>query len=124
MSERVYNFQRLFNLKMGFGRRAHDAIPFRSQGPVTEEEYLSRQDRYDGQLKDILGLAPETMSLRDKMTSLRTHREDQYQKLLDAVYLRRGWTPDGIPTLRKVRELGIDKVPGVVELLAEHGVTE
>jgi aldehyde:ferredoxin oxidoreductase len=124
MSERVYNFQRLFNLKMGYGRRAHDTIPFRSQGPVTEEEYLSRQERYDGQLKDILGLAPETMSLREKMTTLRNYREDQYQKLLDAVYLRRGWTPDGIPTLRKARELGIDKVPGVVELLAAHGVTE
>ena len=26
-SERVYNFQRIFNLKMGFGRRAHDADP-------------------------------------------------------------------------------------------------
>ena len=35
MSERVYNFQRIFNLKMGFGRRAHDVIPYRSAGPVT-----------------------------------------------------------------------------------------
>ena len=32
-SERVYNFQRIFNLKMGFGRRAHDAIPYRAAGP-------------------------------------------------------------------------------------------
>ena len=46
------------------------------------------------------------------------------QLLLDAVYKRRGWTKDGIPTLAHVRKLGIDKVPGVVELLAQHGVTE
>jgi aldehyde:ferredoxin oxidoreductase len=37
MSEGVYNFQRIFNLKMGFGRREHDAIPYRAMGPVTEE---------------------------------------------------------------------------------------
>ena len=33
MSERVYNFQRVFNLRMGFGTREHDAIPYRSAGP-------------------------------------------------------------------------------------------
>jgi aldehyde:ferredoxin oxidoreductase len=124
MSERVYTFQRVFNLKMGFGRREHDAIPFRSQGPVTREEYLSRQDRYDGQLRDLLGLDPAAMTLDEKMAALRKHREDQYQKLLDAVYKRRGWTSNGIPTLAKVRELGIDQVEGVVDLLARHGVTE
>ena len=42
MSERVYNFQRVFNLRMGFGPREHDAIPYRSAGPVTAEEYESR----------------------------------------------------------------------------------
>jgi aldehyde:ferredoxin oxidoreductase len=120
----VYTFQRVFNLKMGFGRREHDAIPFRSQGPVTREEYLSRQDRYDGQLRDLLGLDPAAMTLDEKMAALRKHREDQYQKLLDAVYKRRGWTSNGIPTLAKVRELGIDQVEGVVDLLARHGVTE
>jgi aldehyde:ferredoxin oxidoreductase len=124
MSERVYNFQRIFNLKMGFGRRAHDAIPFRSQGPVTEEEYLSRQERYDGQLEEILGLEPAEMSLQQKMATLRKHREDQYQKLLDAVYLRRGWTNNGVPKLETARKLGIDKVEGLVELLEKHGAGE
>jgi aldehyde:ferredoxin oxidoreductase len=123
MSERVYNFQRLFNLKLGFGRRAHDAIPYRSQGPVTEEEYESRAERYDGQLAE-LGLDPAGLSTAAKVTALRKHREGQYEKLLDAVYLRRGWTPDGIPSLAHVRALGLDWVPGVVELLAAHGVTE
>ncbi len=50
MSEAVYNFQRIFNLKMGFGRRKHDHIPYRAMGPVTVDEYESRQERYDEQL--------------------------------------------------------------------------
>ena len=32
MSERVYNFQRIFNLRQGFGRREHDSIPYRGRG--------------------------------------------------------------------------------------------
>jgi aldehyde:ferredoxin oxidoreductase len=121
MSERVYNFQRIFNLKMGFGRREHDAIPYRSQGPVTEEEYLSRADRYDKQLKEVVGFDPEGKTASERMAALRAYREEQYQKLLDAVYKRRGWTPDGVPTRVKARDLGIDAVPGVVELLEKHG---
>jgi aldehyde:ferredoxin oxidoreductase len=123
-SERVYNFQRLFNLKVGFGRRRHDAVPYRSQGPVTAEEYLSRQERYDKQLKEDVGLDPSSLSLDEKRAALRKHREDRYEKLLDAVYKRRAWTRDGIPTLAKVRALGIDKVEGVVDLLKANGVTE
>jgi aldehyde:ferredoxin oxidoreductase len=123
-SERVYNLQRLFNLKMGFGTRLHDKPPYRSVGPVTAEEYLSREERYDKQLKEEVGVDPSKLSLDEKRAALRAYREDRYQKLCDAVYKRRGWTQDGIPTLTKVRELGIDTVPGVVELLAAHGVTE
>ncbi len=59
MSERVYNFQRVFNLKMGFGTREHDKIPYRSAGPVTNREYESRVERYDTQLKEEAGINPE-----------------------------------------------------------------
>ncbi len=121
MSERVYNFQRIFNLKMGFGTREHDAIPYRSVGPVTEEEYLSRQDRYDEQLKELEGDSVAGMSTAEKLQMLRKHREDRYAKLLDAVYLRRGWTSNGIPRIETAKKLGIDKVDGLVELLKEHG---
>jgi aldehyde:ferredoxin oxidoreductase len=123
-SERVYNFQRVFNLKMGFGTRAHDRVPYRSQGPVTEAEYESRQERYDKQLQEEVGLQLDGLSTADKVAALRRVREGRYQKLLDAVYKRRGWNSNGIPTLKKVRALGIDKVPGLVELLAAHGVRE
>jgi aldehyde:ferredoxin oxidoreductase len=123
-SERVYNLQRIFNLKMGYGTRPHDKPPYRSVGPVTAEEYLSRQERYDKQLKDEIGLDPAAMTLDEKRAAVRKYREDRYQKLCDAVYKRRGWTQDGIPTVAKVRALGIDKVPGLLELLRSHGVTE
>ena len=38
-SERVYNFQRIFNLRMGFGTRASDYPPYRAVGPATVLEY-------------------------------------------------------------------------------------
>jgi len=118
MSEAVYNFQRLFNLKMGFGTREHDAIPYRSMGPVTAEEYESRAERYDAQLREI-GFNPDGRSTAEKMAALRKHREERYQTLTDAVYKRRGWTADGIPTLETVKRLGID-YPDIEALLRKH----
>jgi len=118
MSERVYNFQRIFNLKMGFGTREHDAIPYRSMGPVTVEEYESRAERYDQQLREI-GFEPEGKSTEEKLAALRKYREQRYESLIDAVYKRRGWNAQGIPTLETVKRLGID-YPDVVALLKEH----
>ena len=120
MSERVYTFQRIFNLRMGYGRRQHDAIPYRSMGPVTNAEYESRQERYDTQLKEIVGIDPAGMSTSDKVAALRKYREEQYELLLNAVYKRRGWTNDGVPTLALIKKLGID-FPEVVELVKSHG---
>ena len=120
MSERVYNFQRVFNLKMGFGRREHDTIPYRSMGPVTDHEYESRSERYDAQLAELDGIDPAGMSTTEKVAAMRKHREKQYEMLLDAVYARRGWTSDGVPTEAKLRELGID-FPDVLELVRSHG---
>ena len=119
MSERVYNFQRVFNLKMGFGRREHDAIPYRSAGPVTVKEYQSRVERYDGQLREKVNYDPEGKTTKEKMAALRKFREAEYERLCDAVYRRRGWTPDGVPTLEKLKELGID-FPDVVETVRPY----
>ena len=115
-SERVYNFQRVFNLRVGFGTREHDVVPYRAMGPVTTDEYESRQERYDGQLKEILGLDPESMSLEEKMATLREYRYAQYAKMTDTVYKRRGWNNNGIPTVEKLKALGID-LPEVVEVV-------
>ena len=119
MSERVYNFQRIFNLRQGFGRREHDTLPYRAMGPVTTEEYESRLDRYDEQLKEFGVLDPEGKSTEEKLKALRDYREDRYEKLKDAAYKRRGWTNDGIPTVEKIRELGID-FPDVLDLVSKH----
>jgi aldehyde:ferredoxin oxidoreductase len=119
MSEGVYNFQRVFNLRMGFGTREHDAIPYRSAGPVTTEEYESRAERYDTQLKEKVGFNPDGKTTEEKMAALRAYREDQYEKLTDAVYKRRGWTPQGVPTVETLKRLKID-FPAVIEVVKPY----
>ncbi len=119
MSERVYNFQRVFNIRLGHGLRAHDDVPYRSQGPVTAEEYESRAERYDEQLQELLGLDPAGMSTEEKKAALREYREEQYEKLKDAVYERRGWTKNAVPTVETLKKLGID-YPDVVAVVEKH----
>ncbi|MBC8438921.1 MAG: aldehyde:ferredoxin oxidoreductase [Deltaproteobacteria bacterium] len=121
MSEAVYNFQRIFNLKMGFGTREHDTLPYRAVGPVTVEEYESRQERYDEQLKEKYSLDIGDMDSKEKVAVLRQKREEQYELLKDAVYERRGWNNNGIPTIETVKRLGID-FPEVLEVLKKNGV--
>jgi aldehyde:ferredoxin oxidoreductase len=121
MSEAVYNFQRIFNLKMGYGLREHDDIPYRAMGPVTVAEYESRQEHYDGQLVEKYGVDITGRLTGEKGALLRKFREEQYEKLKDAVYKRRGWTQDGIPKVETVKRLGID-FPEVMEVLKAHGV--
>ncbi len=114
-SEAVHNFQRLFNLKMGFGTRKFDAIPYRAMGPVTEQEYRSREDLYDKQLQEEVGYEVEGRGIQEKIKALREYREKQYQLLCDAVYERKGWDKNGVPTLDTIRRLQID-FPEVIDL--------
>jgi aldehyde:ferredoxin oxidoreductase len=122
MSEAVYNFQRIFNLKMGYGTREHDTVPYRAVGPVTQEEYVSRAQRYDDQLTDKYGKDISGMDTAAKMAVLREKREEQYELLKDAVYKRRGWNANGIPTIETVKRLGID-FPEVMDVLKANGVS-
>jgi len=57
------------------------------------------------------------MTLEEKMFKLREYREDQYEKLLDAVYKRRGWNKNGVPTIEHLKKIGMDlpEVLAVVE---------
>ena len=91
-------------------------------GPVTEDEYLSRQERYDKQLVESHKVDIEAKDTAEKIAILRKLREEQYETLKDAVYKRRGWTNDGIPTVETVKRLGID-FPEVLDILKSHGVT-
>lgn len=120
MSEKVYTFQRIFNIRQGKGLREHDSnLPYRAMGPVTEAEYTSRQDRYDDQLKDLLGIDPTTKSIDEKIKILRDYREEQYTKLQDAVYKKRGWVSGGCPTIELVKELGMD-FDDVIKVIKPH----
>jgi aldehyde:ferredoxin oxidoreductase len=56
------------------------------------------------------------------MGALRKYRTAEYEKLTDAVYSRRGWDSNGVPTLAKIKTLGID-YPDVVKLLEKHQTT-
>ncbi len=119
MSERVYNYQRAFNLRRGYGVRKWDAQPYRAAGPVTVEEYESRAERYDKQMEEIIGVNPKGKTTEEKMAITREYREGQYEKLLDAVYLRRGWTKNGVPKISHMEKLGMD-LPEVLEVIAPH----
>jgi aldehyde:ferredoxin oxidoreductase len=120
-SERVYNFQRVFNLRRGYGTRVHDRQPYRAAGPVTKEEYESRAERYDKQLKEKVGFNPAGKPTEEKMKVLREYREDQYEKLLDAVYKRRGWNKNGVPTIEFLKKIGMD-FPEVIEVVKDYQI--
>jgi aldehyde:ferredoxin oxidoreductase len=115
-SERVYNFQRVFNLRRGYGTRIHDRQPYRAAGPVTVEEYESRSERYDKQLKEKIGFDPAGKTTLEKMQVLRKHREAQYESLIDAVYKRRGWNKNGVPTIEFLKKIGMD-LPEVIDVV-------
>ena len=120
-SERCYNWQRAMNVWMGRGRRKDDWIPYRSMGPLTELEYYSRKERYDKQLIEKLGKNKKDilkMDIKEKCNLLYDFRQDQYQKLIDAVYYRRGWTPNGVPTPKKMKQLGMDN-PKMLTMLQQ-----
>ncbi|HET7839797.1 MAG TPA: aldehyde ferredoxin oxidoreductase C-terminal domain-containing protein, partial [Rectinemataceae bacterium] len=119
MSEKVYNFQRVFNLRLGHGKRVDDYPPYRAMGPVTEEEYLSRAERYDKQLKEKVGLDPAGKTTAQKIAALRKYREAQYESLIDAVFSRRGWTRDGVPTPEHLRKIGMD-IPELMAVVEKH----
>jgi aldehyde:ferredoxin oxidoreductase len=118
-SERVYNFQRVFNLRRGYGKRINDNQPYRAAGPVTIEEYESRAERYDKQLKEKIGFDPAGRSTPEKMKVLRKYREDQYESLRDAVYKRRGWNNNGVPTIEFLKKIGMD-LPEVIEVVKNY----
>ncbi len=119
MSERVYNFQRIFNIRLGEGLRKGDSnLPYRAMGPVTPLEYESRVDRYDNQLKE-LGFDIERRSTEEKIKILRKHREEQYSKLQEVVYKERGWNQKGCPTIELVKELGLD-YDDVISVISPH----
>ncbi|MCX7023631.1 MAG: aldehyde:ferredoxin oxidoreductase [Spirochaetes bacterium] len=115
-SERVYNFQRAFNVRMGKGKREDDKPPYRAMGPITAAEYESRAERYDKALREKAGIDPAGKAVDEKVKLLRKFRTEQYESLIDAVFKRRGWTNDGCPTPEHLADIGMD-LPEVIEVV-------
>ena len=80
IGERIYNLQKLFNVREGFGRK-DDYLPYRvthdpiSNG-VSKGHYVT---------------------------------EEELQKMLDEYYMARGWSKEGIPTKMHLKRLGLGK---------------
>jgi aldehyde:ferredoxin oxidoreductase len=121
-SERVYNFQRVFQLRLGKGTRKHHNIPDRALGPVFPDEWEARAEYYDNELKQA-GVNPEGMPTEEKIKKLNEIRRKQWEELVDAVYKRRGWDRNGIPTVETLKRLGID-YPEVVVVVEKHAKPE
>ncbi len=115
-SARVHNLQRIMTRMLGFGTRKDDMPPYRAVGPVTVEEYESRAERYDKQMKEIIGVDPDGKSTEEKVEITRKFRTKQYNDVVDASYERRGWTRNGVPKIERLEELGID-LPELVEII-------
>ncbi|MCK4308352.1 MAG: aldehyde:ferredoxin oxidoreductase, partial [Candidatus Atribacteria bacterium] len=92
---------------------------YRAVGPVTVEEYESREELYDQQLQEIIKFDVKGKTTEEKMKALRDYREEQYQMLCDAVYKRRGWDSNGVPTLGTIKKLKID-FPEIMELVKKY----
>ena len=79
VGERMFNLERAFNVREGFGRK-DDYLPPR----IRTEPLHTREAKGEGQ----------TVSHNDEF--------------LDKYYSLRGWTKEGIPTEKKLKELGLD----------------
>ena len=121
-AERVYNFQRVFQLRLGKGTRKFHNIPDRALGPVWADEWEARTEYYDNELK-AGGVDPEGLSSQEKCDKLQKIRRAQWEQLVDTVYKRRGWNKNGIPTVKKLKELGMD-IPEVVAVVEKYSRPE
>ena len=81
VGDRMFNLERAFNIRQGFGRK-DDYLPER----IRTEPLHTREAKGEGQI---------------------VSHSDEF---LDKYYSLRGWTKDGIPTAKKLKELGLDSV--------------
>jgi aldehyde:ferredoxin oxidoreductase len=70
-------------------------------------------------MRELIGIDPEGRSTGEKIEILLDYRWDQFWRLTDEVYKRRGWTKDGIPKLEKLIEIEMD-LPQLVRIVRPY----
>jgi len=85
--ERINNVARLFNVREGLGRK-DDTLPYKVMHMPIPDEGPSKGAYVSQEELDLL---------------------------LDDYYMARGWTREGIPTVEKLKELGMDDLIPIVE---------
>ena len=85
--ERINNVARLFNIREGLGRK-DDTLPYKVMHMPIPDEGPSKGAYVSQEELDLL---------------------------LDDYYMARGWTGEGIPTVEKLKELGMDDLIPIVE---------
>jgi aldehyde:ferredoxin oxidoreductase len=84
--ERINNLGRLINIREGFSRK-DDSLPYKIMNVPIPDEGVSKGAHVTQQELDLL---------------------------LDDYYETRGWTKEGIPTVEKLKELGMEDLEGIV----------
>jgi aldehyde:ferredoxin oxidoreductase len=84
--ERINNLGRLINIREGFSRK-DDSLPYKIMNVPIPDEGVSKGAHVTQQELDLL---------------------------LDDYYETRGWTKDGIPTIEKLKQLGMEDLEGIV----------
>ncbi len=113
-TDRDINLQWVMNA-MVFGNETgdNDWVPERAIGPINDELYDAEREFNDGQLAEMLGkpLADiQAMKTQKKRELLMAGRKNRLEKLIQAYYRQRGWTPDGLPKIETLEGLGLWKV--------------
>jgi aldehyde:ferredoxin oxidoreductase len=94
VGDRIENLARLFNIREGKGTRKYDTLPWKIKNcPVPEE----------GPAKGVVV------------------NEEEFQLGLDDYYAVRGWTVDGVPTVEKLKELGLGDLAHIAEKAMQGG---
>ncbi|HVP93403.1 MAG TPA: aldehyde ferredoxin oxidoreductase family protein [Acidobacteriota bacterium] len=89
--ERIQNVARLFNIREGLGRK-DDTLPWKVMHDPIPDEGPSKGAHVTQAELDLL---------------------------LDDYYESRGWTREGVPTIAKLKELGMDDLLGIVDRKVE-----
>jgi len=87
VGERIVNLERMYNYRHGL-RRKDDLLPER----FTKEPVSLR--------KEVDGVLTDEIYIKDLVVDI--------DEMLDGYYALRGWDEDGVPTVAKLKELGLE----------------